>query len=149
MRLPDPLVFAAVRGLAGVHHAALRLTGGRFPRTLLGMLPVELHTVGRKSGRPFTTTLSSPVHDDERIVVVASKGGYSDDPDWYKNAVANPDVHITVGGVTEPARARTATPDERAELWPKVVKAHRWYASYQRNTDREIPLLILDRTPRA
>lgn len=128
------------------HRTLLTVTGGRFPKSVMGMLPVELHTVGRKSGKPYANLLSSPIHDDERIVVVASKGGHSDHPDWYKNAVATPEVTVTVDGETKPFHARPATPQERAELWPQVTKKYRGYAGYQRNTDREIPLLILDRT---
>ncbi|VEG10026.1 Deazaflavin-dependent nitroreductase [Mycobacteroides chelonae] len=92
------------------HRLLLALTGGRFPRTVMGMLTLELHTVGRKSGRPYSNLLTSPVHDEHRIVVVASKGGHSDHPDWYKNALANPQVRITVDGVDEQVRARPATP---------------------------------------
>ena len=66
--------------------------------------------------------LTAPVHDEHRIVVVASKGGHSDHPDWYKNALANPDVSVTVDGVDEPVHARPATPEERSELWPQVVR---------------------------
>ncbi|WP_328358486.1 nitroreductase family deazaflavin-dependent oxidoreductase [Mycobacterium sp. NBC_00419] len=126
------------------HRLVLALTGGRFPRTVMGMLPVELHTVGRKSGKPYANLLTSPIYDDKRIVVVASKGGHQDHPDWYKNAIANPDVNVTVNNTTTPMRARTATPEERAELWPKVVKTYKGYAGYQLNTPREIPLLILE-----
>ena len=111
---------------------------------MMGMLTVELHTVGRKSGKPFSNLLTSPVHDDNRIIVVASKGGHSDNPDWYKNALANPDVTMTVNGETKPMHARSATSEERAELWPKMVKTYKGYAGYQRNTDREIPLLICE-----
>ncbi|WP_445170275.1 nitroreductase/quinone reductase family protein [Mycolicibacterium sp. Dal123E01] len=127
------------------HRLLLALTGGRYPRTVMGMLTVELHTVGRKSGKPFANLLTSPVHDDDRIIVVASKGGHQDHPDWYKNAMATPDVSVTVDGATVPMRARSASPEERAELWPRVVKAYKGYAGYQRNTSREIPLLILER----
>lgn len=113
----------------------------------MGMLTVELHTVGRKSGKPYANLLTSPIHDDHRIVLVASKGGHQDHPDWYKNALAHPDVTLTVDGAQVPMRARAATAAERAELWPEVVKTYRGYAGYQRNTDREIPLLICE--PRA
>lgn len=111
----------------------------------MGMLTVEFHTVGRKSGKPYANLLTSPVHDDARIVVVASKGGHQDHPDWYKNAIANPNVTVTVNDETLPMHARTATAAERADLWPRVVEAYRGYAGYQRNTDREIPLLICER----
>jgi deazaflavin-dependent oxidoreductase (nitroreductase family) len=127
------------------HRLLLALTGGRYPRTVMGMLTIELHTVGRNSGKPFANLLTSPVHDGDRIVVVASKGGHQDHPDWYKNAIATPDVTVTVDGATVPMLARSATPEERAELWPQVVKVYKGYAGYQRNTSREIPLLILER----
>ncbi|MFT4199919.1 nitroreductase/quinone reductase family protein [Gordonia sp. (in: high G+C Gram-positive bacteria)] len=126
------------------HRTLLTVTGGRFPKSVMGMLPVELHTVGRKSGKPYANLLSSPIQEDGTIIVVASKGGHSDHPDWYKNALATPDVSVTVDGETKPFHARTATADERATLWPRVVKVYRGYAGYQRNTDRQIPLLILE-----
>ena len=91
--------------------------------------------------------LTSPVHDDQRIVLVASKGGHTDHPDWYKNAIANPDVTLVVDGRSMPMHARTATAEERAELWPRVVKTYKGYAGYQRNTDREIPLLVCEPRP--
>ena len=78
------------------------------------------------------------------MVVVASKGGHTDHPDWYKNLVANPDVEVTVDDRTMPMRARTATPEEKAQLWPAVVKVNKGYAGYQRNTERDIPLVICE-----
>jgi deazaflavin-dependent oxidoreductase (nitroreductase family) len=145
MRRNDVIASTGAWILEHGHRVLLALTGGRFPRTVMGMLTLELHTVGRKSGKPYANLLTSPVHDADRIVVVASKGGHSDHPDWYKNALANPDVRITVDGVDEDVHARAATPQERAEIWPQVVKTYRGYEAYQRNTDREIPLLILER----
>jgi deazaflavin-dependent oxidoreductase (nitroreductase family) len=147
MRTPDRAAEANAWLLEHGHRALLKLTGGRLPRTVAGMMTVELHTVGRKSGKPYANLLTSPVHDDNRIVVVASKGGHTQHPDWYKNAVANADVTLTVNGETVPMRARPATAEERAELWPQVVKVYKGYAGYQRNTDREIPLLICEPRP--
>jgi deazaflavin-dependent oxidoreductase (nitroreductase family) len=147
MHTPDRVAEAGAWLLENGHRALLALTGGRYPRTVMGMLTVELHTVGRKSGKPYANLLTSPLHDDNRIVVVASKGGHQDHPDWYKNAVATPDVAVTVDGRTEAMRAHSATAEERAELWPIVVKAYKGYAGYQRNTEREIPLLILEPRP--
>ncbi len=147
MRTPDRAAEAGAWLLENGHRVLLAVTGGRYPRTVMGMLTVELHTVGRKSGKPYANLLTSPIHDDRRIVVVASKGGHQDNPDWYKNAVANGDVTVTVDGADVPMHARTATAEERAELWPQVVEAYKGYAGYQRNTDREIPLLLLERRP--
>ena len=62
------------------HKAVLRLTGGRWPRDLLGMPGVELTTIGRKSGSPRTTMLTSPMHDENRVVLIASKGGDTGTP---------------------------------------------------------------------
>lgn len=129
------------------HRLLLKLTFGRYPRTIMGMKTVELHTVGRKSGRRYANMLTTPLHDENRIVLVASKGGDPKDPDWYRNAIATPEVTVTIDGAERPMTARTATAAERAELWPQVVKTYRGYADYQKKTDREIPLLILE--PRA
>ena len=126
------------------HRLALGVTGGRWPRRLLGMEPVELHTTGRRSGQKRSTMLTAPVIDGDRVVLVASKGGHSDHPDWYRNLTANPRVEITRDGDTTPMVARTATPEERAELWPRIVASYKGYEGYQRNTDREIPVVICE-----
>lgn len=144
MASSDRLIEAGAWMLENGHRALLKLTGGRFPRTVAGMKTVELHVRGRKSGRRFSTMLTTPIHDDERIVLIASKGGHKDHPDWYKNLVANPDVEITVDDRTIPMVARTATGSERAELWEQAVAKYKGYAGYQRNTDREIPVVICE-----
>jgi deazaflavin-dependent oxidoreductase (nitroreductase family) len=126
------------------HRALLKLTGGRFPTTIQGMKPVELHATGRTSGKRYSTLLTAPIYEPHRLVLVASMGGHTDHPQWYKNLVANPEVEITVDDRTVPMRARTATPEEKAALWPEVVKKYKGYAGYQRNTDRDIPLVICE-----
>ena len=131
------------------HRALLTLSGGRFPRTVAGMQPVEIHTTGRKTGLRRSTLLTSPIYSEDRVVLVASKGGYSDDPIWYKNLVANPDFEITVGDRTRKMRARTATAEEKATLWPELVKVYKGYDGYQRNTTRDIPVVICEPVPAA
>ncbi len=126
------------------HRALLKVTCGRFPRTVLGMQPVELHTLGRMSGLRRSTMLTAPICEEDRVVLVASKGGYQDHPDWYKNLTANPAVELTIDGRTRAMRARTAGPDEKAELWPTIVAAYNGYAAYQRNTDRDIPVVVCE-----
>jgi deazaflavin-dependent oxidoreductase (nitroreductase family) len=126
------------------HRTLLKLTGGRFPRTVLGMQPVELHTTGRKSGVRRSTMLTAPICDEKHVVLVASKGGYQDHPDWYKNLVANPGVEITITGETKAMRARTASAEEKAALWPTIVATYKGYAGYQRNTERDIPVVICE-----
>jgi len=144
MRTPDRAIEAGAWLLENGHRTLLRLTGGRFPKSVLGMRPVELRTVGRKSGVWRSTLLSSPICDADRVVVVASKGGHADHPQWYKNLAVNPHVEITIEGVTRPMRARTASPDEKAQLWPQIVAAYKGYEGYQRNTDRDIPVVICE-----
>jgi len=140
----DKLIDAGAWMLENGHRALLKLSGGRFPRTVLGMQPVELHTIGRKSGNRHSTMLTAPLIDERRVVLVASKGGHQHNPDWYKNLVSNPDVELTIDDRTRPMRAHTATPEEKAELWPQIVSAYKGYAGYQRNTDRDIPVVICE-----
>jgi deazaflavin-dependent oxidoreductase (nitroreductase family) len=129
------------------HRALLKVSGGRFPKKVAGMQPIELVTIGRKTGQRRATLLTSPLYGEDRVVVGASKGGYSDDPIWYKNLVANPEVEITVNDRTRKMRARTATPDEKATLWPELVKVYKGYDGYQRNTTRDIPVVICEPAP--
>jgi deazaflavin-dependent oxidoreductase (nitroreductase family) len=142
-----PLVDAGFRVLNLTHKAALRVTGGRWPNVLFGMPGVELETIGRTSGEARTTMLTTPVHDESRVVLIASKGGDHRDPQWYRNLVANPDVRITMHGETRAMRARTASPQERAALWPDIVAAYKGYDSYQQRAGREIPVVICEPRP--
>jgi deazaflavin-dependent oxidoreductase (nitroreductase family) len=78
-------------------------------------------------------------------VVVASKGGAPAHPAWYLNLEADPDVEVQVKADKFKARARTATGTERATLWAKMVDIYPPYADYQKKTDRQIPLVVLQR----
>jgi deazaflavin-dependent oxidoreductase (nitroreductase family) len=144
MRTPDKMIDVGSWLLEQGHRTLLKLSGGRFPRTVLGMQPVELHTVGRKSGLRRSTMLTAPIIDEKRVILVASKGGYQDHPDWYKNLAANPEVEITVNGDTRAMRARTASSEEKAAIWPTIVATYKGYAGYQRNTERDIPVVICE-----
>ena len=126
------------------HRGLLAVTGGRIGSRFGSMPVVELHTIGRTSGERRSAMLTAPVREDGRYVLVASKGGDSRHPSWYVNLVANPDVELTVDGRTVPMRARTATPTERAELWPRITRAYPGYAGYQRKTTRQIPVVICE-----
>ena len=126
------------------HRAILAVTGGRWPRKLAGMQTLELHVIGRTSGQKRSTLLTAPICEDDRVVIVASKGGHSDDPQWYKNLVVNPDVEITIDGETRAMRARTASPEERDELWAQITSEYTNYAGYQASTDRTIPVVVCE-----
>jgi len=138
----ETLIDIGARMLEASHRALLKISGGRLPRSLLGMQPVELHVTGRKTGQRRSTLLTAPICDEDRVVLVASKGGARDHPVWYKNLVANPDVELTINDRTRKMRARTASPKEKAELWPRIIAVYRGYARYQASTERDIPVVI-------
>ena len=102
-----------------------------------------LTTTGRKSGDKYMFPLFYGKTGDSYIVV-ASKGGAPEHPGWYRNILANPDVEVQVGPAKMKARARTATGEERARLWEKSLEFWPPYADYQRKTEREIPVVVLD-----
>ena len=123
-----------------------RLSGGRLAGRFPGGAPVLLlTTIGRKSGQPKTAPLLY-LQDGDDYVVVASKGGMSQHPLWFKNLEANPRVEVEVGSRKIGATARRATREEKAALWPKLVGMYSSYADYQARTTRDIPVVIL--TPR-
>jgi deazaflavin-dependent oxidoreductase (nitroreductase family) len=128
----------------GLHRQLFQWTGGRIGGTGFGMPVLMLKTIGRKSGKERTTMLTSPVQEGDTVVIVASYGGDDRHPTWFLNLKANPDVVITMRGRTRKMKARVASAEERAELWPRVTGKYRGYASYQTRTDREIPLVILE-----
>jgi len=144
MRVRRTLIATGFKTLNTVHRAIMRVSGGRIGARAFGMAVVELHTVGRRSGRRCTTILTAPVIDGDRVVLVASKGGDDRDPDWYRNAMAHPDVELTIGGTRRAMRVHRASDEERAELWPRVIAAFHSYGNYQRRTSRVIPLLICE-----
>jgi deazaflavin-dependent oxidoreductase (nitroreductase family) len=126
-----------------LHVRLYRLTGGKVGGHI-GRAPVLLLThKGRRSGTIRTTPLLY-ITDGERLVVVASYGGAPKHPAWYLNLEANPSAEIQTGNTRRPVTARTATPEERTRYWPQVVAGYRSYESYQRKTEREIPLVILE-----
>ena len=126
------------------HRMVFDATQGRVLGRAAGMPVVRLTTTGRRSGQPRHTMLTAPVHDDDRVVLVASFGGADHHPAWYLNLRANPMVTVTMSGHTRELVARTASPDERAELWPRIVARYQGYDGYRERTDREIPVVILE-----
>ncbi len=103
-----------------------------------------LRTTGRKSGEPRDKALIYGMTGDSPVVV-ASKGGDPTHPDWYFNLSDQPEVDVQIKGDRFTARARTAAGPERTELWAEMLKHWPPYADYQTKTDREIPVVVLDR----
>jgi deazaflavin-dependent oxidoreductase (nitroreductase family) len=137
----------ALAALSGFHRWIIRVSRGRLGWRIGRLVTVELHTTGRHTGRPRTTILSAPIVEPGRIVLVASKGGADRHPAWYLNLVADPDVVIDLRDERRALRARTATPEEKAELWPRVTAAYPGYAHYQERTRRDIPVVICEPRP--
>jgi deazaflavin-dependent oxidoreductase (nitroreductase family) len=103
-----------------------------------------LTTTGRKSGNESTTPLIYDVDGDD-VVIVASKGGAPRDPGWYRNLSMHPEVGVQIKGDRFRARARTAGGEERDRLWRRMNRVWPHYAEYQEKTDREIPVVVLER----
>jgi deazaflavin-dependent oxidoreductase (nitroreductase family) len=134
-----------LKTMNAVHRVVLKATGGRLGWSVGNMTVLELITTGRKSGEPRSVMLTSPVQDGDTIVVVASRGGDDHHPAWFLNLRDEPKVEVSYQGKpAAPYTARVATAEERAELWPKVTAAAKNYAGYQRRTEREIPLVLLE-----
>src|ERR1700710_1899505 len=128
-----------------VHRTLLKLTGNRAGWDVSGMPVLELTTIGRKSGQPRSVMLTAPLIEGDTIVVVASRGGDDTHPAWFLNLRDNPDVQVALVGQPQlPMRAHVATADERARMWPIITAKHKNYAGYQKKTEREIPLVLLE-----
>lgn len=105
---------------------------------------ILLTTTGAKSGQPRIAPLMY-VPDGERILAVASKGGYPTHPDWYINLVANPEVTVEVGEEKFTTIARILTGEEREKAYSRAAEVFPPYAEYQKKTPREIPVVALER----
>jgi deazaflavin-dependent oxidoreductase (nitroreductase family) len=122
-------------------------TDGKEGHDWRGTQTLILTTTGRKTGKKHSTPLIYGQHGDDYLVV-ASAGGRPTEPNWYKNLSANPDVTVQVWGDRFTAAARTATLEEKPELW-RIMTGH-WpaYDDYQKKTTRVIPVVVLTRKPR-
>lgn len=114
--------------------------GGRFANSTLLLLT----TTGAKSGRARTNPVAYTT-DGDHLIIIASKGGAPTNPDWYYNLKANPDVTVEVGREQFPARAVVAEGSERDRLFSQMAEVMPGFADYQRNTDRQIPVIVLER----
>ncbi|WP_410592169.1 nitroreductase/quinone reductase family protein [Amycolatopsis sp. lyj-23] len=134
----------ALKTMNAVHRGLIKLTGGRVGWQV-AMPVLELTTIGRKSGQPRSVLLTSPYQEGETLVVVASRGGDDTHPAWFLNLRDQPEVEVSLkGGPKRPMRARVASAEERARLWPKITADFKNYAQYQTKTEREIPLVFLE-----
>jgi deazaflavin-dependent oxidoreductase (nitroreductase family) len=147
MSLRNTITDLSMKLMSNSHRALIAVTGGRVGWKVGPIQAVELFTIGRKSGERRGTMLTAPVHENGTYILVASKGGDDRNPAWYLNLVDNPDIELLVGGELLTLRARTATPEEKAVLWPKVVAVYGGYTQYQTKTSRDIPVVICEPRP--
>ena len=122
-----------------------RANGGVVGGMFEGRDMLLLHTTGQKTGAARTSPLVYQPHGDDSWVIFASYGGAPKDPAWFGNLVAQPDVDIEVGTDTVPVHARVATGDEREVLWSAQKAEIPTFADYEAKTDREIPVVVLER----
>jgi deazaflavin-dependent oxidoreductase (nitroreductase family) len=127
------------------HVDRYRATDGEEGHDWNGTVTLLLTTTGRRSGEQRTMPLIYQP-DGERYVVVASKGGWKDHPGWYYNLTADPNVEVQVMGDRFKALATTAEGEERERLWKIMTATWPQYDSYQRKTDRQIPVVVLTRS---
>ena len=127
------------------HIARYEATDGEEGYIWNGATCLVLHTKGRKTGELRKFPLIFGERGDD-IILVASKGGAPEDPGWHLNLLAHPDdVAVQIKGDVIPVRARVAEGDERTELWNLMLEQWPDYDGYQANTDREIPVVVLER----
>jgi deazaflavin-dependent oxidoreductase (nitroreductase family) len=132
--------------LFGAEHVKRYLeTDGAEGHDWRGTTALILTTTGRRSGQARSTPLIYGTHGDAYLVV-ASKGGAEEHPAWYLNLDEHPEVTVQVRGDRFAARARTASADEKPELWRTMLERWPAYAEYQQQTSREIPVVVLERS---
>jgi deazaflavin-dependent oxidoreductase (nitroreductase family) len=115
--------------------------GGRFA----GAPMILINHRGAKSGKAYTSPLVY-TRDGDNYVIIASKGGAPEDPQWFRNLVANPDITVEVGTETIPVRARVAEGEERDRLFRAQADLMPNFADYATKTTRTIPVVVLEPT---
>jgi F420H(2)-dependent quinone reductase len=141
----EELSWSVMRRLMGGHALVYRATGGLVGHHIPGVPPMLLlDTVGAKSGTKRTTPLVY-VEEGDDVAVIASKGGHPKHPGWFHNLLAHPDTTVQIGRDRRAVHARVPDPEERARLWAKAVAVWPSYRDYQARTEREIPIVILER----
>jgi F420H(2)-dependent quinone reductase len=144
IRVRQLLFRKALKAASAVHRAVYRASGGRIGGRVWGLSILLLTTTGRRSGRERTTPLCF-LPDGDALVVVASNGGMDWFPDWWLNLLEQPHAEVLVGRERRAVVARRAAPDEHARLWAAITAIAPGYLRYRARTEREIPLVLLER----
>jgi len=126
------------------HIKEYQATNGEKGHIWRGVTTLLLQTTGRKSGEPLLLPLIYG-KSGENFLIVASKGGAPGHPAWYLNLRDNPEVEVQVAADKFKAKARTATPEEKPEMWKTMAAIWPAYNEYQQKTTREIPIVVIER----
>lgn len=125
--------------------AEFRENAGKVGGMFEGAPMLILHSTGAKSGKERLNPLMYQAADD-RMYIFASKAGAPDNPDWYYNVTANPQVTLEVGSETIGATASEVTGADRDRIWEAQKQAYPQFAEYEASTSRTIPVIALDRS---
>jgi F420H(2)-dependent quinone reductase len=142
-RLVRKLGYRGWQRFTQAHVRAYRASGGRIGKRWKGAPVALVDHVGSKSGKHRTSPLIY-LRDGQDVVIVASFGGARRDPVWWPNLKASPRTTVQVGSRKWPVVARQATPEEKERLWPQLVAIYPPYEDYQRKTERDIPVVLLE-----
>ena len=140
--MPDE-IFDSPTGWVAQHIRDYVESEGRKGHQWRGVPTLLLTTRGRKSGKLRRTALIYGT-DGDNYLVVGSRGGSDKHPAWYLNLRENPQVEVQVEDRKFTAHAHTASAEEKARLWPLMVSVFPTYESYQKKTEREIPVVVLE-----
>lgn len=132
-----------IRAFTSVHKLLRGITGSGFLNTLGGDEVCFVKMTGAKSGRELNVPLMY-VPFDEGVLLVASQGGNANNPAWYHNLIAHPDVSVEHRGKTIELRARLASIEEKVQLWPICDEHYAPFADYRRATTRDIPVFVCE-----
>jgi deazaflavin-dependent oxidoreductase (nitroreductase family) len=121
-----------------------RANGGKVSGMFAGAPLLLLTTRGAKSGQPRVAPVAY-TRDGDRYVIIASKGGAPTNPDWFHNIRANPEVTVELGAESFPARAAIQNGGERQRLFDQMAAQMPGFADYQKNTTRQLPVIVLER----
>jgi deazaflavin-dependent oxidoreductase (nitroreductase family) len=139
---PGSFQLKIMNAFVNLNVAIYKASGGRLGGKVKGAPVLLLDHVGRKSGKARTTPVLY-MADGDNLVVVGSRGGSDATPAWWLNVIAKGGATVQVGRDRRTVSARQASPQERAELWPRLTQMYSDYDVYQTRTSREIPVMIL------
>ena len=144
MNEPPSVNVAADISLLGEDHVRVYLATNGETGYMWNGVPILLMTSkGRKSGQPRTIPIIFTPYGDA-WVIVASNGGATTHPAWYRNIEEDPNVQVQVKGDRWEAKARTAPSSEREAIWAEAIKGWPRYDVYQSRTSRQIPVVVLE-----